>query len=1176
MSQACQLRKYGVEATIDFEVYEVDGVDLRTDWTPAQADCEIMKDGGASTMCTNTATDEGSTYSIVLTATEMQAARLVLKVVDSATKVFLDRIVVIETYGNASAQHAMDLDDAVRGGLTALPNAAADANNGLVTGDGSVTFTAGVGNRLAVDVEGVDGTTQRATDLAEIAQYLIANSAEPMTTYVADDSLWAKMLAGDGDISAYDDTTDSQEAIADAVATVQGTVDTIGTAGGAALNQDVGDDNYDGGISGVTSGTTKVGTQTNTFASTSVADGTAHIMTHAAQVVDIVYQFQAGGGTSPIAIEWLGILNPINDTLTFQVWNHVGAAWETLGTRDGQTSTTAFTVKTIVLFARHMGTSVAELGNVYLRLVSSEAYNHITRTDQTYLTYAVTSRTVGYADGAIWVDSGGTAGSVDYVNGTADNPCPYANAKTINTSLSLNRFHVANGNTLTLDAAATNWTVFGDAWTLALGGQSMANAHFSGADVSGIGTGAGTELHDCTVNTVTLATTRMSNCSIIGDLTLSATGNHQFVDCASGVAGAGAPTVDLGNAVGAQTVEFRRWSGGLTLTNIEAGDVVSVDGLSGGTLTLTVEGGTVEVRGCAMKALVVNGTSGTVNVTGYFGVITDSSGGSVTITKTWEMRTTLIGGDYALNTTASGNVGIDWANVENPTTALDLSATDFQLCDTTTDVTNGVTLANGAVTNASLAGNMEIVFETDFATNYNTTRNAWATNAQDFVGTSAADPFNGQVVAASVTGNVGGTINGLTAAALANFFDTDSLDTYAGSVAGSVVKEIADNASATISAGDKADIVDGVWDELQAGHTTAGTFGKFLDAAISGVGGAIGSGSESVTITINVGGSPKAGVSVWISTDAAGTSVVAGTIVTDASGEAAFLLDDGSYYAWKSLGGFNFTNPEALTVSGTTAQAYSGTVASAANEIAWNVDDLKSHLVGEINQEINTDEDAPDRGGRICREAGVFVWNYADWHFRKKSATLTTVADTATADLASDFAEIDQDMLKKRTGSRVQFTMDPQVFQEFKDAIANEADGTAGTGTPRMILIRQDTSASSFTYIADIAPKPSEADTYTYWYVGLDPWSAGTAQDSVAPTWPQTFNDAWRRECLWRWEKAFRADDRFEDSRKDSRDLLEHLKQENDEPTTLSPDGAEDHYRDESVIDPDFPGGGTF
>jgi hypothetical protein len=171
-----------------------------------------------------------------------------------------------------------------------------------------------------------------------------------------------------------------------------------------------------------------------------------------------------------------------------------------------------------------------------------------------------------------------------------------------------------------------------------------------------------------------------------------------------------------------------------------------------------------------------------------------------------------------LDVTTSGAAGIDWGNVENPTTAVDLSATDIQLCDTITtytgntvqtgdsfarigaagagltgitgaqlaadqavnatklggaavtattsvtipaastlatttgavgsvtgavgsvtgavgSVTTGVTLANGAITDASLAGNMETVFETDFATNYNATRNAWATNVQDTVGT---------------------------------------------------------------------------------------------------------------------------------------------------------------------------------------------------------------------------------------------------------------------------------------------------------------------------------------------------------------------------------------------------------------------------------------------------------
>ena len=41
-----------------------------------------------------------------------------------------------------------------------------------------------------------------------------------------------------------------------------------------------------------------------------------------------------------------------------------------------------------------------------------------------------------------------------------------------------------------------------------------------------------------------------------------------------------------------------------------------------------------------------------------------------------------------LNLTASGNIGIDWANVENPSTAVDLSATDIQLVDTVTTNTD--------------------------------------------------------------------------------------------------------------------------------------------------------------------------------------------------------------------------------------------------------------------------------------------------------------------------------------------------------------------------------------------------------------------------------------------------------------------------------------------------------
>lgn len=44
-----------------------------------------------------------------------------------------------------------------------------------------------------------------------------------------------------------------------------------------------------------------------------------------------------------------------------------------------------------------------------------------------------------------------------------------------------------------------------------------------------------------------------------------------------------------------------------------------------------------------------------------------------------------------LNLTASGNIGIDWGNVENQNSGVDLSATDIQLCDTVTLVTTTTT-----------------------------------------------------------------------------------------------------------------------------------------------------------------------------------------------------------------------------------------------------------------------------------------------------------------------------------------------------------------------------------------------------------------------------------------------------------------------------------------------------
>jgi hypothetical protein len=107
-----ELRKYGTATTIYFPLVDAGAVDFES--TPvsfAAGDTQISKDGGAFANCSNNPVHEGNgIYSLALTSTEMEAAVVVVTVIDSATKTWEDQAIVIDTYGNASAQHAIDLD----------------------------------------------------------------------------------------------------------------------------------------------------------------------------------------------------------------------------------------------------------------------------------------------------------------------------------------------------------------------------------------------------------------------------------------------------------------------------------------------------------------------------------------------------------------------------------------------------------------------------------------------------------------------------------------------------------------------------------------------------------------------------------------------------------------------------------------------------------------------------------------------------------------------------------------------------------------------------------------------------------------------------------------------------------------------------------------------------------
>jgi hypothetical protein len=107
------------------------------------------------------------------------------------------------------------------------------------------------------------------------------------------------------------------------------------------------------------------------------------------------------------------------------------------------------------------------------------------------------------------------------------------------------------------------------------------------------------------------------------------------------------------------------------------------------------------------------------------------------------------------------------------------------------------------------------------------------------------------------------------------------------------------------------EIADYIWDEPTSGHQTAGTTGKALTDGITAGAGAI---TFTYTLTSSVDSSPIASATVWVTTDQAGTNVVAsGT--TNTSGEVTFYLDAGTYYVWREKSGWNFTNPDTETVA---------------------------------------------------------------------------------------------------------------------------------------------------------------------------------------------------------------------------------------------------------------------
>lgn len=96
-------------------------------------------------------------------------------------------------------------------------------------------------------------------------------------------------------------------------------------------------------------------------------------------------------------------------------------------------------------------------------------------------------------------------------------------------------------------------------------------------------------------------------------------------------------------------------------------------------------------------------------------------------------------------------------------------------------------------------------------------------------------------------------------------------------------------------------------EQLPDGYPS-GSFGNRMGNLLS-IGGA-GSSSGTITIT-NDQDVPIANASVWVTTDAIGANIVAGSLTTNALGKVTFYLETGiTYYIWAHKSGVNFSNPQ--------------------------------------------------------------------------------------------------------------------------------------------------------------------------------------------------------------------------------------------------------------------------
>ena len=542
----------------------------------ADADIKVHKDGGATQIST-----DGATIAIDF---------------DSITG---NHLVTIDT--SVHADYSTGSEYAVRIEGTTVDGATINAWIGAFSierAGGVLALLKGT-NSLAniedkIDTAQTDLDTITGSDGATLATaqglYAPSKAGDSMDiSSVSGDSVAADNLEAMYDGNGYTDQTAPSS---------RSQVEGIGAASGGSLNFANEADNVDSAIKSISfDGVETSGTNTSVNAEA----GTYHQIDDTANNIDIVYQFDIGGGRTAVELIWKGRLVGTNDVMVIKVYN--GSTWDTLKNVNGHSNSAPTdsddnSTENVPLLSTHTGTG-SDLGKVFVRLECISQSNPTIYTDQLLIEAVNIGQSIGYSGGQIWVDTvDGTAGTEVFVNGTADNAVlTWADALTLSTALGVTDFHIINGSTITLTGNSDNYSLFGDNWTLDLNGQSVDEGHFQGAAVSGIATGTHISFLGGEMGAVTLgADFHLHLVALQGTITLPAAEVELFV-CHHH--SATAPILDFGAAVGNTTVHMHNYAGGIEVQNMgqNGTDVLHLDGNGKLIINANCTGGTINLRG---------------------------------------------------------------------------------------------------------------------------------------------------------------------------------------------------------------------------------------------------------------------------------------------------------------------------------------------------------------------------------------------------------------------------------------------------------------------------------------------------------------------------------------------------------------------------------------------------